>query len=139
MVNLINASKKQIDIILNNCGWRQTKQRVVLLRAIFDGKNKHFCVNSIEQELKDKGNFFSYTTLFENLNTLSTKGYLKRLTVDKQYFYDTDTSDHIHIFNEDENQIYDYSEYTQLHKDLPLPACLDLLKEYSMVINLKKK
>ena len=139
MINLSEASKKEIDSVLNNCGWRQTKQRIVLLKAIFDGKDKHFCVNSIEQNLKDSGSFFSYTTLFENLNTLSDKGFLKRLTVDKQYFYDTNTSDHIHVFNEDENKIYDYAEYKQLHKDLPLPACLELLKEYSMVINLKKK
>ena len=139
MINLSEASKKEIDSVLNNCGWRQTKQRVVLLKAIFDGKNKHFCVNSIEQDLKNKGSFFSYTTLFENLNTLSVKGFLKRLTIDKQYFYDTNTTDHIHVFNADENQIYDYSDYKDLHADLPLPACLDLLKEYSLVINLKKK
>ena len=70
---------------------------------------------------------------------LSEKGYLKRITCDKQYFYDTNTTDHIHVFNEDDNQIYDYSDYTELHDDLPMPACLDLLKEYSLVINLKKK
>ena len=139
MVNLSQASKKEIDVVLNDCGWRQTKQRVTLLKTIFDGSDKHFCVNAIEQTLKDHGSFFSYTTLFENLNTLSDKGYLKRITCDKQYFYDTNTSDHIHVFNEDDNQIYDYSDYKQLHDDLPLPACLELLKEYSLVINLKKK
>mgnify|MGYP001219145162 CR=1 FL=1 len=139
LINLENASKKDVDIILNDCGWRQTRQRVVLLKTIFDGIDKHFSVNSIEQVLKDNGSFFSYTTLFENLNTLTDKGYLKRLTCDKRYFYDTNTSDHIHVFNEDENKIYDYEEYKIIHKDLPIPACLDLLKEYSLVINLKKK
>jgi Fe2+ or Zn2+ uptake regulation protein len=139
MINLSQSSKKDIDVILTNCGWRQTKQRVTLLKTIFDGIHKHFCVNAIEQNLKDNGSFFSYTTLFENLNTLSDKGYLKRITCDKQYFYDTNTSDHIHVFNEDENQIYDYQDYKALHEDFPIPACLDLLKEYSLVINLKKK
>ena len=138
-MNLNTASKKEIDVILHDCKWRQTRQRVVLLKTIFDGSDKHFCVNAIEQHLKDNGSFFSYTTLFENLNTLSNKGYLKRIKCEKQYFYDTNTSDHIHVFNEDENQIYDYADYKQLHKDLPIPACLELLKDYSLVINLKKK
>jgi Fe2+ or Zn2+ uptake regulation protein len=139
MYNLSDASKKEIDSVLSDCRWRQTRQRVVLLKTIFDGNNKHFSVNAIEQNLKDQGSFFSYTTLFDNLNTLASKGYLKRITCDKQYFYDTNTSDHIHVFNEDENQIYDYNDYKALHADLPIPACLELLKEYSLVINLKKK
>ena len=75
----------------------------------------------------------------DSLNTLVSKGYLKQITVDKQSFYDTNTSDHIHVFNQEENRIYDYEEYTSIHKDLPIPACLGLLQEYSLVINIKKK
>ena len=72
MINLSQASKKEIDVVLNDCGWRQTKQRVTLLKTIFDGFDKHFCVNAIEQTLKDHGSFFSYTTLFENLTLATT-------------------------------------------------------------------
>ena len=76
---------------------------------------------------------------YENLNTLVDKGYLKQIVVDKQSFYDTNTSDHIHVYNQEENRIYDYDDCKELHKDLPIPACLSLLEEYSLVINLKKK
>ena len=41
-MNLTDASKKDIDVVLENCGWRQTKQRLVLLKSIFDGNDKHF-------------------------------------------------------------------------------------------------
>ena len=77
--------------------------------------------------------------MYENLNTLVDKGYLKQITADKQAFYDTNTSDHVHVYSQEENRIYDYKDYSKLHKDLPIPACLALLEEYSLVINIKKK
>ncbi len=139
VMNLSDASKKEIDLVLNDCDWRQTKQRVILLKSIFDGKDKHFSINQINEKLKDNKSYFSLTTLYENLSTLVEKGYLKQITVDKQSFYDTNTSDHVHVYNQEENKIYDYKDYKELHKDLPIPACLALLEEYSLVINLKKK
>ena len=139
MVNLSQASKKEIDVVLNDCGWRQTKQRVILLKSIFDGNDKHFSISQINETLKDNRSYFSLTTLYENLNTLVDKGYLKQITADKQSFYDTNTTDHVHVFNQEENRIYDYKDYKELHKDLPIPACLALLEEYSLVINIKKK
>ena len=68
MVNLSQASKKEIDVVLNDCGWRQTRQRVTLLKTIFDGSDKHFCVNAIEQNSK-RSSAVSFLTqhLFENL------------------------------------------------------------------------
>ena len=138
-MNLSNASKVEIDSVLQVCGWRQTKQRVILLKSIFDGNDKHFSISQINQTLKDNRSYFSLTTLYENLNTLVDKGYLKQITADKQSFYDTNTTDHVHVFNQEENRIYDYKDYKELHKDLPIPACLALLEEYSLVINIKKK
>ena len=91
-MNLSNACKKDIDVVLENCGWRQTKQRVVLLKSIFDGNHKHFSINQINEILKDNRSYFSLTTLYENLNTLVDKGYLKQIVVDKQSFYDTNTT-----------------------------------------------
>ena len=138
-MNLSQGNKNEIDKVLQNCGWRQTKQRVILLKSIFDGKDKHFSINQINEILKDNRSYFSLTTLYENLNTLVGKGYLKQIIVDKQSFYDTNTTDHIHVFNQEDNCIYDYKDYTGLHKELPIPACLALLEEYSLVINIKKK
>ena len=138
-MNLTEASKKEIDVVLEKCGWRQTKQRVILLKSIFDGRDKHFSINQMNETLKDNRSYFSLTTLYENLNTLVEKGYLKQIVVDKQSFYDTNTTNHIHVYNQEENKIYDYDDCTELHKDLPIPACLALLEEYSLVINLKKK
>ncbi len=138
-MDLSQGNKNEIDNVLQKCGWRQTKQRVILLKSIFDGKDKHFSINQINEILKDNKSYFSLTTLYENLNTLVGRGYLKQIIVDKQSFYDTNTTDHIHVFNQEENRIYDYKDYTELHKELPIPACLALLEEYSLVINIKKK
>ena len=126
-MNLSEASKKEIDVVLEKCGWRQTKQRVVLLKSIFDGKDKHFSINQMNETLKDNRSYFSLTTLYENLNTLVDKGYLKQIVVDKQSFYDTNTTNHIHVYHQEENKIYDYDDCIELHKDLQIKACLSLL------------
>ena len=103
-MNLSNASKVELDNVLNNCGWRQTKQRIVLLKSIFDGTNKHFSINQINDVLKENRSYFSLTTLYENLSTLVDKGYLKQITADKQAFYDTDTSDHVHVYDQEKKK-----------------------------------
>ena len=56
-MNLSNASKVELDNVLNNCGWRQTKQRIVLLKSIFDGTNKHFSINQINDVLKENRSY----------------------------------------------------------------------------------
>ena len=58
-MNLSEASKKEIDVVLGKCGWRQTKQRVILLKSIFDGKDKHFSINQMNETLKDNRSYFS--------------------------------------------------------------------------------
>ena len=85
-MNLNTSDKIKVDQVLENCGWRQTKQRLVLLKTIFDGQDKHFCIDQINQQLKDNKSFFSLTTLYENLNTLVQKGYLKEIFVEKKPF-----------------------------------------------------
>ena len=66
------------------------------------------------------------------------KNYLSRIECGNQYFYDTNTSKHVHVYDRDKNMIFDYSDYEILNKEIPLPACLKLLDEYSLVINIKK-
>lgn len=132
------GSVEKLKEIFKNCNWKYTKQRSVLVQNIFNGPNKHFCVNTINEELKNNKIFFSYTTLFNNLNDLVEKNYLSRIECGNQYFYDTNTSKHIHVYDRDKNMIFDYSDYEILNKEIPLPACLKLLDEYSLVINIKK-
>ena len=85
-MNLNSANKSQVDQVLENCGWRQTKQRLVLLKTIFNGEDKHFCIDQINQQLKENKSFFSLTTLYENLSTLVQKGYLKEILAEKKLF-----------------------------------------------------
>ena len=138
-MNLNISDKTKVDQVLENCGWRQTKQRLVLLKTIFNGEDKHFCIDQINQQLKENKSFFSLTTLYENLSTLVQKGYFKKNLVEKKTFYDPNFSEHVHIYDQEKKEIFDYREYHHIHKDLPLPACLSLLEKYSMVITLKKK
>ena len=89
------GSVDKLKEIFKNCNWKYTKQRSVLVQKIFNGSNKHFCVNTINEELKNNKIFFSYTTLFNNLNDLVEKNYLSRIECGNQYFM---TQIHQNIF-----------------------------------------
>tara|TARA_B100000965_G_C19340534_1_gene647194 strand:+ start:43 stop:471 length:429 start_codon:yes stop_codon:yes gene_type:complete len=132
------ANEINFDDIFEKCNWKYTKQRLVLLKNIFSGEKKHFCVNDINDYLKNKNIFFSYTTLFNNLNDLVENNFLSRIECGNQYFYDTNLSKHIHVYDRDKNMIFDFSDYEALNKAIPSPTFLKLLNEYSLVINVKK-
>ena len=124
--------------IFNKCNWKYTKQRFILLKNIFNGSSRHFCINDINNDLKNNSIFFSYTTLFNNLNDLVEKKFLNRIECGNQYFYDTNLSKHIHVFDRDKNMIFDLSDCNFINKEIPFPACMKLLDEYSLIINIKK-
>ncbi len=132
------TNQVKFDEVFHKCNWKYTRQRSVLLKNIFSGPKKHFCVNDINDDLKNKSIFFSYTTLFNNLNDLVDNKFLNRIECGNQYFYDTNLSKHIHVYDGDKNMIFDLNDYEMLNKEIPIPACLKLLDEYSLIINIKK-
>ena len=135
----IKNSKDLINV-LQQVGWTKTRPRMVLLKTIFDGKDKHFSVQSMEQQLKDENCFFSHSTLADNLNHLATKKLINKIEYNRKYYFDTNLSDHIHVYDDEQDTIVDLDFYNKKTKDsLPVPACMELLKNYSIVIDLKKK
>ena len=138
MSSVLASDNTNFKEIFNRCNWKYTKQRFILLKNIFNGSNKHFSINDINNDLKNSSIFFSYTTLFNNLNDLVEKNFLKRIECGNQYFYDTNLSKHIHVFDRDKNMILDLNDCDFIKNEIPIPAYLKLLDEYSLIINIKK-
>ncbi len=91
-------------------GLRPTKQRLKICDVLFNReKTFHFTINdlakSISEQLNEK---IALATVYNTVHAFKDKGYLKEILInsDKSYF-DTNTTDHHHFFDEDTNQLID--------------------------------
>ena len=108
MINLNIYTKK-----LRESGLRPTKQRLKICEVLFSPeKTFHFTINDltkiIEEKLSEK---ISLATVYNTVHAFKKKGYLKEISIntDKSYF-DTNTTDHQHFFDEDTSELIDCGE-----------------------------
>ena len=98
---------------LRTLGLRPTKQRLKICKVLFNRENTfHFTINdlakNISKELNEK---ISLATVYNTVHAFKNKGYLKEISInsDKSYF-DTNTTNHHHFFDEDTNELIDCDE-----------------------------
>ena len=98
---------------LRASGLRPTKQRLKICEVLFNrDKTFHFTIDhlakSILEQLNEK---ISIATLYNTVHAFKDKGYLKEISInsDKSYF-DTNTTNHHHFFDEDTNELIDCDE-----------------------------
>jgi Fur family iron response transcriptional regulator len=105
MSNLDQFIKK-----LRDSGLRPTRQRIKICEVLFTPeKTFHFTVADLvkilEKKLSEK---ISLATVYNTVHAFKEKKYLKEISInsDKSYF-DTNTSEHHHFFDEDTNELID--------------------------------
>ena len=98
---------------LRTSGLRPTKQRLKICEVLFNrDKTFHFTINYlakiVSEELNEK---ISLATIYNTVHAFKSKGYLKEISInsDKSYF-DTNTTNHHHFFDEDTNELIDCDE-----------------------------
>ena len=98
---------------LRSSGLRPTKQRVKMCEVLFNReKTFHFTINDLVKMISDEMNEkISLATVYNTVHAFQKKGYLKEISInsDKSYF-DTNTSDHHHFYDEDTNELIDCDE-----------------------------
>ena len=95
---------------LRNSGLRPTKQRLKICEVLFDTeKTFHFTINDLVKIISEKvSEKIPLATVYNTVHAFKKKGYLKEISInsDKSYF-DTNTTNHHHFFDEDTNQLID--------------------------------
>ena len=95
---------------LRTSGLRPTKQRLKICEVLFNReKTFHFTINDLAKSISDQLNEkISLATVYNTVHAFKDKGYLKEISInsDKSYF-DTNTTDHHHFFDEDINKLID--------------------------------
>ena len=99
---------KKIKDVLRQNNLRPTSQRIAIFNILFNEKNWHFSADIIEKECSEKGIKISAGTIYNVLNDFYAKGLISKVTIDDdRSWFDTNTSDHYHIYDTKELKLYD--------------------------------
>ncbi len=125
---------------LKTSGLRPTQQRVALARLLFNGCDRHICAETLLQEAADAKVQVSLATVYNTLKQFKQVGLLREVAIEgDRSFYDTNTSNHFHFFDEEEHELFDVGT-DQIRvvglPDLPKGREIDRI---DVIVRLKKK
>ena len=98
---------------LRKSGLRPTKQRIKICQVLFDTKKTfHFTISDLVKLIEIKANEkISLATVYNTIHAFEKKGYLKEISLKgNKTFFDTNTTNHHHFFDEDTNELIDCDE-----------------------------
>ena len=107
---------------LRSSGLRPTRQRLAICKILFNRKETfHFTIDQlkkiIEKNFKKK---ISLATLYNTIHAFKKKGYLKEISLKgNKTFFDTNTENHHHFYDEDMSQLIDIEDKNILVNNLP--------------------
>jgi len=120
------TSKAEYIEKLRKSGLRPTKQRIEICEVLFNSdKTFHFTINDLVKMIENNASKkISLATLYNTIHAFEKKGYLKEIAINSsQSYFDTNTSDHHHFFDEKENKLIDledkYVDPIKIKKTIP--------------------
>lgn len=105
-------------------GLSPTAKRLQLAHVLFAGGDKHFSADEAHAMVLSSGMKMSQATIYNTLNQFAAAGLLNRIALDgKRSFFDTNTSDHHHLFYEEDGRLVDLAaDQLRLSGLPPMPA-----------------
>ena len=111
---------------LRKSGLRPTKQRIKICEVLFNtDQTFHFTISDLVKLIENKANEkISLATVYNTIHAFEKKGYLKEIAINSsQTYFDTNTSNHHHFFDEKEKQLIDLEDEDvdpiKINKTLP--------------------
>ena len=122
---------------LRTSGLRPTKQRLAICKILFDRKETfHFTIEKLQQ-IAQRGSKkkISLATLYNTVHAFKEMGYLKEISLKgNRTFFDTNTRNHHHFYDEDLSQLIDIKNENILINNLPSAPSGKKIKEIEIVI-----
>ena len=98
---------KKIKDVLRRNNLRPTNQRIAIFNILFKEENWHFSADIVEKKCSEKGIKISAGTIYNVLNDFYAKGLISKVMIDDSSWFDTNTSNHYHIYDTKELKLYD--------------------------------
>jgi Fur family iron response transcriptional regulator len=96
------------EIRLQSAGLRATPKRIAIGGLLFDGLDRHVTADDVAAMARKAGVRVSLATVYNTLNQFVSAGLMKRITLDtERTYFDTNVSDHHHLFFEENGVLHD--------------------------------
>lgn len=103
----MKASQESLEQCLARHGVKPTLQRLEIA-ALMLREPCHLSADQVMAQLRDVGSGVSKATVYNTLHLFSSQGLLREIAVDpSRLFYDSTTTPHHHIYNEDTGELVD--------------------------------
>lgn len=124
---------------LLEAGLRTTRQRVGLVKLLFEGGDRHLTAEQLHSEAADAGLRVSLATIYNTVNQFTEAGLLREVVVDSgRSYFDTNTSDHHHYFVRDEARLFDVGDGVTV-QGLPEPPEGMEIERVDIIVRLRPK
>jgi Fur family transcriptional regulator, iron response regulator len=124
---------------LRHSGLRPTKQRVALAKLLFSEGDRHICAESLHADALAKKVPVSLATVYNTLNQFKSAGLLREVAIEgDRSYYDTNTSNHFHFFNEEEGRLTDIAPGSLAFSGLPQVPEGKMIDRIDVIVRLKK-
>ena len=113
--------------IIEDSGIRQTKQRRVLAKILFEKGNRHVSAEELFYDVRKEDRKISMATVYNTLKQFTSLGIIREVVVDQnKSLYCTNNKSHYHLYIEDEDKVVEIPT-KNVNLDIPqIPACLKL-------------
>jgi len=125
---------------LRDAGLRPTRQRLSLAQLLFSKGNRHISAEGLHEEALLAQVPVSLATVYNTLHQFTEAGLLRAVAVESsKTYFDTNTSDHHHFFNEDQNTVEDVPASQITVSDLPEPPEGMEITRVDVIVRLREK
>lgn len=98
----------KVENRLQSAGLRATPKRIAIGGLLFDERDRHVTADDVAVMARKNGVRVSLATVYNTLNQFVSAGLMKRITLDTdRTYFDTNVTDHHHLFFEDNGVLHD--------------------------------
>jgi len=135
-----SCATREIGGRLREAGLRPTRQRLQLAKLLFDNGDRHFTADMLHEDATRERIPVSLATVYNTLQQFTQCGMIRRLALDGQKtWFDTNVSDHHHLFYEGEDAIVDVPEgYLAVTGLPPVPEGMEISR-VEVVVRVRRR
>ncbi|MFA5899646.1 MAG: iron response transcriptional regulator IrrA [Hyphomicrobium sp.] len=134
-----SCQTRELGSKLRDAGLRPTRQRLQLAKLLYGAGDRHFTADMLHEDALRERIPVSLATVYNTLQQFTQSGLLRRLAMDGQKtWFDTNVSDHHHLFYEEDNAIVDVPNgYLSISQLPPVPAGMEIAR-IEVVVRLRR-
>ncbi len=125
---------------LGSVGLRPTRQRLALVRLLFENGDRHVTAEQLHREVTEIGVKVSLATIYNSLNQFTAVGLLREVAVETgRSYFDTNTAAHHHFFNDDTGELQDIPGDSVVLSTLPIAPDDTVVESVDVIVRVRNK